>query len=240
MKRLLAHAAALAVAAVPLLIAPRAHATTPAMTVDEVVARNIQAHGGADKLHAIQTIRMTSKGRFGGGDFTVEMAFVGVTTRSGHTRTEATWQSMTSVDAFDGHDGWRTDPFGGRREPFRISADEAKSMAHDADIDGPLVDWQQKGNRVEYLGTEDIDGTLAHKLRVTRKDGDFEYDWLDPDAMLEIRVERHSFIRGVEQISVSDSSATTSRSRACGWRSRRTRAPRANRTPRTGPSTTSR
>ncbi len=199
MKRLLA-IAAIATAAVPLLFAPPAHA----MTVDEIVARNVQAHGGADKLHAIQTIRMTSKGRFGGGDFTVEMSFVGVTTRSGHTRNEGTWQSMTSVDAYDGHDGWRTDPFGGRRDPFRISADEAKGMAHDADIDGPLVDWQQKGNRVEYLGTEDIDGTLAHKLRITRKDGDFEYDWLDPDAMLEIRVERHSFVRGVEQISVSD------------------------------------
>ena len=179
MKRLLA----LAVAAAPCVFAPPAHA----MTVDEIVARNVQAHGGAERLHAIQSIRTTSKGRFGGGDFTVEMTFVGVTTRSGHTRSEGTWQSMTSVDAFDGHDGWRTDPFGGRRDPFRISADEAKGMAHDADLDGPLVDWQQKGNHVEYLGTEDIDGTLAHKLRITRKDGDFEYDWLDPDAMLEIR-----------------------------------------------------
>ncbi len=180
--------------------APPAHA----MTVDEIVAKNIQARGGADKLHAIQTIRTVDKGRFGSGDFTVEMSFVSVTTRSGHTRNEGTWQSMTSVDVFDGHDGWRTNPFEGRRDPFRVSADDAKSMAHDADIDGPLVDWQQKGNRVEYLGTEDIDGTMAHKLRITRKDGDFEYDWLDPDAWLEIRIERHSFVRGAESVSVTD------------------------------------
>jgi photosystem II stability/assembly factor-like uncharacterized protein len=196
MKRLLA----LAIAAAPCLVAPPAHA----MTVDEIVARNIQAHGGFDKIHAIQSLRMTSKGRFGGGDFTVEMKFVGVTTRSGHERVEGTWQSMTSVDAYDGHDGWRTDPFQGRRDPFRVSADEAKGMAHDSDIDGPLVDWRDKGHRVEYLGTEDIDGTLAHKLRVTRKDGDFEYQWLDPDTMLEIRIERHSFVRGAEEIGVSD------------------------------------
>jgi photosystem II stability/assembly factor-like uncharacterized protein len=196
MKRLLA----LAIAAAPCFFAPPAQA----MTVDEIVARNIQAHGGTDKMHAIQSMRTTSKGRFGSGDFTVEMTFVGVTTRSGHVRNEGTWQSMTSVDAYDGHDGWRTDPFGGRRDPFRVSADEAKEMAHDTDLDGPLVDWRDKGHRVEYLGTEDIDGTLAHKLRIIRKDGDFEYDWLDPDAMLEIRVERHAFIRGVERVSVSD------------------------------------
>ncbi len=196
MKRLLV----LALAAAPCFFAAPAHA----MTVDEIVARNMQAHGGIDRMHAIQSTRVTSKARFGDGDFTVEMTFVGVTTRSGHVRTEGTWQAMTSVDAYDGHDGWRTDPFEGRREPFRVSADEAKEMAHDADIDGPLVDWRAKGHSVEYLGTEDIDGTLAHKLRITRKDGDFEYDWLDPDAMLEIRIERHAFIRGIEQVTVTD------------------------------------
>ena len=36
-----------------------------------------------------------------------------------------------------------------------------------ADIDGPLVDWKSKGHKVEYLGTEDMDGTQAHKLKVT-------------------------------------------------------------------------
>ena len=191
---------ALALAAAPCFFCAPAHA----MTVDEIVARNIQAHGGADKLHAIQSMRTTSKARFGSGDFTVEMAFVSLVSRAGRERVEGTWQSMTSVDAYDGHDGWRTDPFEGRRDPFRVSADDAKEMSHDADLDGPLVDWKQKGNRVEYLGTEDIDGTLAPKLRVTRKDGDFEYDWLDPDAMLEIRVERHAFIRGAEQVTVTD------------------------------------
>jgi photosystem II stability/assembly factor-like uncharacterized protein len=77
-------------------------------------------------------------------------------------------------------------------------------MAHDADIDGPLVDWRQKGIRIEYLGTEDVDGSPAHKLRVTRPDGDFEYRWLDPDAFLEIRIETHTFVRGAEHVSVTD------------------------------------
>jgi hypothetical protein len=57
----------------------------------------------------------------------------------------------------------------------------------DADVDGPLVDWKTKGSTVEYLGTEDVDGTLAYKLKVVRKNGDVSFVYLDPDHFLEIR-----------------------------------------------------
>ena len=69
-----------------------------------------------------------------------------------------------------------------------MSVDDAKSLVEDAEIDGPLVDWKAKGSTVEYLGTEDVDGTLAHKLKVVRKNGDMSYVYLDPDYFLEIRI----------------------------------------------------
>ena len=68
-----------------------------------------------------------------------------------------------------------------------MSADDTKSLMEEAEIDGPLVDWKTKGSTVEYLGTEDVDGTLAHKLKVVRKNGDVTFVYLDPDAFLEIR-----------------------------------------------------
>ncbi len=69
-----------------------------------------------------------------------------------------------------------------------MSADDTKSLVEDAEIDGPLVDWKAKGSTVDYLGTEDVDGTLAHKLKVVRKNGDVSYVYLDPDHFLEIRI----------------------------------------------------
>jgi hypothetical protein len=51
------------------------------------------------------------------------------------------------------------------RTQEKMSADDTKSLMEDADIDGPLVDWKAKGSTVEYLGTEDVDGTQAHKLK---------------------------------------------------------------------------
>ena len=95
---------------------------------------------------------------------------------------------MTAVQAYDGKEGWKISPFQGRKDPEKMSADDAKSLIEEAEIDGPLVDWKAKGSTVEYLGTEDVDGTLAHKLKVVRKNGDVSFVYLDPDHFLEIRI----------------------------------------------------
>ena len=40
-----------------------------------------------------------------------------------------------------------------------LKPEELKAIIEDSDLDGPLVNWREKGHRVEYLGTEDVDGT---------------------------------------------------------------------------------
>jgi photosystem II stability/assembly factor-like uncharacterized protein len=173
-------------------------------TVDEIVAHNVTARGGMAKLQAIHSLRLTGTTVFGGGDFKIEAEWARLAKRPGMIRSEFSLQGLTQVSAWDGKQGWSVQPFSGRREPERTSPDDAKELARDADLDGPLVGWREKGHRVEYLGTEDVDGTAAYKLRVTLKDGDVEYIYLDPDAWLEIRVVTESHVRGVEQVSVTD------------------------------------
>lgn len=105
---------------------------------------------------------------------------------------------MTTVRAWDGHDGWAISPLFGRKDPERISRDDSNELIEIADIDGPLVDSASKGNRIEYLGTEDVEGTEAHKLRVTGKDGDVQYVYVDPDYFLVIRVIQQRLVRGAQ------------------------------------------
>src|SRR5436190_1230191 len=81
-------------------------------------------------------------------------------------------QELTAVTAYDGREGWNVQPFGGRRDPEKSSADDARGLAQQAELDGPLIDWRTKGHRIDYLGIEDVDGTPAIKLRVTRADKD--------------------------------------------------------------------
>src|SRR6266545_6153515 len=178
--------------------------TAQALTANDIVAMHIKARGGPDKLRAVRSLRLTGTLTIGQGDFRLEAAWGQALKRPGMIRTEVTVQGVTAVNAFDGKQGWSVSPFFGRRDAERSSEDDARPLAQAADIDGPLVGWLEKGHRIEYLGTEDIDGTRAHKLRARLKDGDVQYVYLDPDAYLIIRVVTHARVRGTEKITETD------------------------------------
>ncbi len=179
------------------LIAPTLHAQdSKPPTVDELVAKNVEAKGGAAALNALQSIRLTGKLLVNQGQ--IQLGFAQTKKRPGAVRTEASLQGMTEIDAFDGKEGWKISPFGGRKDPERMSADDTKSLMEDAEIEGPLPDWKAKGSKVEYIGTEDVEGTLAHKLKVVRKNGDVNFVYLDPDHFLEIRIVSQRLEKGAQ------------------------------------------
>jgi hypothetical protein len=158
----------------------------PPPTLETLVAKNVEAKGGADAIKALQSLRLSGKMLVNEGQ--IELTYTQIKKRPDEVRTELVLQGMTVIQAYDGKEGWRVSPFQGRKDPEKMSADDTKSLIEDAEIDGPLVDWKAKGSTVEYLGTEDVDGTMAHKLKVLRKNGDVNFVYLDPDHFLEIRI----------------------------------------------------
>jgi hypothetical protein len=162
-------------------------------TADELVRKNIEAKGGLEKINAIKTIRSMGKLTAGGG-FTGKAGQENM--RPNLVRETFTLQGMTAVQAYDGTTGWQIQPFGGRKDPELMGEDDMRDLLIDSYFDGPLVDYQTKGNAVEYLGHDIVDGDDALRLKVTLKDGDIIYYYLDPDTYLEIRKETQEFIRG--------------------------------------------
>ena len=175
-----------------------------ALTADELIARNAAARGGLDKLEAIKTLKAEGKMRFIGGFGSIDLTFVQYKQAPDSIRTEATVQGLTQVQAWDGHEAWQISPFQGRRDPERISDDDAKSLADDAPIAGSLIGYKERGAQVEYLGTEDVDGTNAYKLKVAFKNGDVEFVYLDPDHYVEIRTVGQRKVRGTETEDITD------------------------------------
>ena len=166
---------------------------TFAQTAEELVHKNIEAKGGMEKIKAIQSVRMKGKLN-GGGGFT---AAVGQENeRPNLARQTFSLQGMTAITAYDGSTGWQIQPFGGHKDPELMGEDDLRGLLRDADFDGPLVDYKAKGNTVEYLGHDIVDGDDALRLKVTLKNGDIVYYFLDPDTFLEIRKEVQEFIRG--------------------------------------------
>jgi outer membrane lipoprotein-sorting protein len=174
-----------------------AAAAANGITADELIAKNIEARGGMDKIHAIHSLRETGKLRFGGSS--TEMGFTNLLKKPGMLRQEFAYQGLVSITSYDGTEGWQIRPFRGRKDPEKLDADDVKTTQTEADLEGPLVDYKSKGHSVEYQGTEDVDGTEAHKLRVTLKNGDVRYIYLDPDYFLEIRYRDRTTIRGVQE-----------------------------------------
>jgi hypothetical protein len=164
------------------------HAQTPgpSPTADELIAKNIEAKGGAAALDAIKTIRFEGRSLVNQGQ--IELKYTQTSKRPGKVRTEGVLQGMTAVNAYNGASGWKIFPFRGRKDPEKMSTDEAKSLVEQAEVGGPLENWKAQGKTVTYLGTEDVEGTAAHKLKVVRKNGDVSYVYLDPDHFLEIRI----------------------------------------------------
>jgi outer membrane lipoprotein-sorting protein len=181
-----------------------AAASAQAVTVDELIAKNIKARGGIEKIRAVQSLRTSGKMFQGGGDYSIELAYAQMIKRPGMIRQEVSMQGLTAVGAYDGSLGWQIQPFEGRLDPEKLSADDMKGFKLLADLDGPLVDYAAKGSKVEYLGTEDVDGTDAYKIKVTLKDGDVIYVFLDPDYFLEIRMIVQMRIRGSEFVEEDD------------------------------------
>jgi len=171
-----------------------------AQDVQSLLSKNLEARGGAAALAALQNV--TFEGRIvEPGDFELQYketrARLPVATAD---RVEISLQGLDIVQAYDGHGGgWKVNPLQGRRDAEKMSADEARSLADNALIEGPLLASLKDGSKVTYLGREDFDGTLAYKLKVAQKDGDEFVYWLDPDTYLEIKVNETRRVRGAQQ-----------------------------------------
>ena len=161
-------------------------------TAADLVAKNLEARGGMEKIKAIKSLRMAGKIQQGGF-----MAQIVKTSKAPNLlRQDVTIQGMTQIQAYDGASGWQISPFGGRKDPELLGEDDLRGLVEDADFYGPLVDYASKDNRIEYLGLVSIDGDDAYRLKVTLANGDILYYYLDPDSYLEIRIEKMEFVRG--------------------------------------------
>jgi outer membrane lipoprotein-sorting protein len=170
-------------------------APAAAQTADEIVAKNIAAKGGLEKIQGVKSARMTGKMTLGPG---IEAPIVLEVKRPNMMRLDITVQGIVGSQAFDGAKGWSLMPFAGSKVAMEMSAEELKMAEEQGDIDGPLVDYKMKGHTVELLGKDKVEGADVYKLKVTLKNGTVRTLFIDAEHFLEIREEARRTIRGTE------------------------------------------
>jgi outer membrane lipoprotein-sorting protein len=182
---------ALVLSGAPLL----AQAPAAAPTADEIVAKYVEKIGGIQKIEAVKTLKRSGKFRGGGG---FEAKYVQLNKRPDLVREELTYQAMTGINAWDGKAGWKIDPFQGKKDAEPLGEDELKDIIEDGVFDSQLVHYREKGNTVEFAGTEPVEGSDTWKLKVTLKNGDVSNYYIDTEDFVPIKIEYKRMIRGAE------------------------------------------
>ena len=160
----------------------------PKLTAAQIVERNVSARGGLQAWHAIETMSMSGK-LDAGGTPNVQLPFVLELKRPRKTRFELAFQGKTALQVYDGVNGWKLRPFLGRTQVEPFSAAELKAAALQSDLDGQLIDYAAKGTKIELEAMEKVEGHDAYKLKLTMKNGEARYDWVDAETFLELKVE---------------------------------------------------
>lgn len=160
-----------------------AAAAPAAAELEELLANHYEALGGLEALAALDSIRMSGTMLMAG----MEAPFQVVVKRPDKVRVEFTLQGMTGIQAFDGETGWSVMPFLGKSAPEAMPAEETELLREQADFEGPLVGYEAKGNRVELLGREDLEGTPVYRLKVTLSGGQVQEIFLDAEHHLVLK-----------------------------------------------------
>jgi outer membrane lipoprotein-sorting protein len=152
------------ICAVLLLGASPLSAQTP--SVDELLAKNAAARGGADKLKSVSTRKVEGTVAVQG----MEMPMLVLAKRPNLMLQEMQMQGRRVVTAFDGEQAWAINPMFGD-VPQKLQGVQADLIRDQAQFDGPLAYARQRGDKMEVVGKEQIEGGAgAWKVAITHGD----------------------------------------------------------------------
>jgi hypothetical protein len=164
------------VAAAAMTAAPAA-----AMTVEEVIAKNIEARGGARNWESIRSISMS-------GDFTAfskTAPFRLHRTSADKFHLDHRLDDKRVVIGYDGKTAWWENEWS-MPGAEKIDGLDLGVLMREVDFPTPLFDYQSKGYKVKLIGESELEGMPSIAIELTRPDESVETWHLDPKTFLEI------------------------------------------------------
>ena len=152
-------------------------------SVDELIAKNLEAKGGAEKLKAVQSIKQVSQFSMSGMAATMTV----YSRRPNRVRQEVKVGGQTVISAFDGVTTWIVNPMVGSDKPIAVTGPQADMLREQGDFDGPLVDYKTKGYTIELVGAETLGERKVNHLKLVTPSQQIVHLYLDAATNLEAR-----------------------------------------------------
>ena len=158
------------------------------LSLDQIIKKNEDAIGGADAISKVQTLRTTFRMVMSDGQ--TEVVTTESSKRPNYVRSETAMMGSNIVFAFDGTTAWMINPLAGGSDPQKMEEAAIAKFANsnmESSI-GALVGIKAAGNTMELLGSEDVNGSPAYKLRVTPKGGVSSIYFIDAGTFLPVKI----------------------------------------------------
>jgi outer membrane lipoprotein-sorting protein len=154
-----------------------AAAAAQAQLGHEIAQKHAERAG--DKLAALTALR--AQGRtFINGEV---VPFLFIAQRPAKLRVESFTPLRRVIQVYDGAgQPWISHSEVRGAKALDMSEVEAKDFIANADFDGPLVDFAEKGYSVDYAGEEQIEGRKAFKLLLMNKRDSIFFLWVDAET----------------------------------------------------------
>jgi outer membrane lipoprotein-sorting protein len=169
-----------------------AFGSASAQTADEIIQKHLAAIGGLDNWKKVTSVKMTGSTNAGGMEIPVIITIL----RGKGMKAEYTFNGMTGYTIITDKTGWNFSPFAGQTKPEVIPDETIKKAQDGLDIGGPMIDYVAKGNKITYLGKDDVEGTDCYKLKCTYPTGKEETIYIDAT--------NYYHIRSVEKVKAND------------------------------------
>jgi len=146
-------------------------------SVDEILGKYYETMGGLERLRTVKSLKSIGKQIVvaqGGWEMSITIWYKA----PNKVRMEALVRDQKTVRAFNGKTAWRIQPMSGITEPEPMCEEETNEIKDNAD-QYPLVDYKNKGHKLELLGKEVLDGIKVFKIKLTKKSGSEVIYFLD-------------------------------------------------------------
>jgi len=151
-------------------------APAAAMTVEEVIAKHVDAKGGKH-WDAVETMKISGSYTA----FSVTEPFTLQRKRDRMYHLDAVQAGTPTIVGFDGETAWSVRGEG----PEPVEGLSRAVLLRDVEFATPLFDYEDRGLAVRLLGEVEFDGTMTIGIELVRPDESVETWYLDPRTYLE-------------------------------------------------------
>jgi len=149
--------------------------STFAQTADEIVEKHINAIGGLSNWKKLNSMVLEATMKAQGAEITMKRTHI----HNKAMRMDISLMGMSGYQIVTNKEGWSYMPFQGQTKAEPMTADDIKTAQDQLNIIDEFITYKDMGKKIEFLGTDDLEGTECFKLKMTDKDGNETTYFLD-------------------------------------------------------------